>query len=691
MNSEEHNSAANLNEHQARCLSVTCQYIDKIIGEMEHVLNLAASKAAFPKYVGDISSSQRRTIEDYFARIRAQLARILDGQGIPRPEPTIPASRAVSTGLLSIDIAVEELRPPVMRGYGQLSPEVATELEGICGELRELIGRVSQYLLQDAGQDLRQRLTRLEQTSAELELLAKVEQVVTARGLVEFRNTIAGITDRLEDQSLEIAVFGRVSSGKSSLLNAILGQDILPVGVTPITVVPTRIRYHQVPLLTIWYAGRLPETVDLARLAEFASEHGNPGNQKRVTRMIVHIPSERLREGVTLVDTPGLGSLATTGAAETLAYLPNCDLGVVLIDAGSTITQGDLETIQALYQAGIPVQVLLSKADLLSPQDRQQMISYVKQSIANEYRLKLQVFPVSAIAAQRVMLEKWFQGEILPIYERFRGLKSTSIRRKVGALRDAVVAALTVQIRRTGRVTAGETERFRDVEAKLRKMTGRISEARGRLEREIRALEGASELLLERSAICLAEKWAGGESDDLVVFESIVSDVREQSKVYREQIEKLAQAAHQELEDAAKTLGFPDGPSRDEFTSIIRGMPAFDFAEAKIVPGSGPSWMRAFGNRGLRASARRSVRARLNQPLTHALFLYSGVLREWATTVVKVIETRFASFAVAYRAQMERALKGATLGGSERDALLYDVRELGGAAVETSISVGSTE
>lgn len=685
MNSRESNSAANLNEHQARCLSVTCQYIDKIIGEMEQVLNSAASKAAFPKYVGDISSSQRRTIEDYFARIRAQLARILDGQGIPRPEPTIPTSRAVSTGLLSIDIAVEELRPPVMRGYGDLSPEVATELEGICGELRELIGRVSQYLLQDAGQDLRQRLARLEQTSAELELLAKVERVVTERGLVEFRSTIARITDRLEDQSLEIAVFGRVSSGKSSLLNAILGHDILPVGVTPITAVPTRIRYHQVPLLTIWYAERLPETVDLARLAEFASERGNPRNQKRVTRMIVHIPSARLREGVTLVDTPGLGSPATAGAAETLAYLPNCDLGVVLIDAGSTITQNDLETIQMLCQAGIPVQVLLSKADLLSPQDRQQMISYVQQSIADEYRLELRVFPVSALPTQREMLEEWFQVEILPMYERYRELKSTSTRRKVGALRDAVVAALTVQIRRTGRFAAGETERFREVEAQLRRMTGRISEARSRLEREIRALEGASELLLERSAICLAEKWASGESDDLVVFESIVSDVCEQSKVYGGEIETLAQAAHEQVDDAAKALGFPDGPSRDEFTSIIRGMPVFDFAEAKNVPGSGPSWMRAFGDRGLRANARRLVRSRLKQPLTHALFLYSGVLSEWATTVVKVIETRFASFADAYRAQADRALKGVTLGSSERDALLGDIRELGGVAVETSI------
>ncbi|HTZ84935.1 MAG TPA: hypothetical protein VMB66_17165, partial [Candidatus Acidoferrales bacterium] len=117
MSSGDYSSAGGLNEYQARALAVTCQYIDKMIGEMEHVLNSAASKTAFPKYLGDISASQRRTLEDYFARIRAQLERVLDGQGIPRPEATIPASRAVFTALLTIDIAVEELRPSYMRGY----------------------------------------------------------------------------------------------------------------------------------------------------------------------------------------------------------------------------------------------------------------------------------------------------------------------------------------------------------------------------------------------------------------------------------------------------------------------------------------------------------------------------------------------------------------------------------------------
>lgn len=116
--------AASLNEHQARRLRVTCQYIDKLLGEVEEILNIAASKAAFPLYASDVAPAQRRTIDDYISRVRAQLVRVLDGQGIATEKPSIPASRAIHVALGAVDIAIEELKPEYMRGYGEL-PELS--------------------------------------------------------------------------------------------------------------------------------------------------------------------------------------------------------------------------------------------------------------------------------------------------------------------------------------------------------------------------------------------------------------------------------------------------------------------------------------------------------------------------------------------------------------------------------------
>ena len=143
--------------------------------------------------------------------------------------------------LLNVDIAAEELEPKYMRGYGEVPESVATELNGIMGELSGLVHRFDRYLSKGIGEDLEGSVGTLGASGNDLELLKKIEQTVRDRGLVEFRPSIAAILDRAEDKSFEIAVFGRVSSGKSSLLNAILETDALPVGVTPITAVPTRI------------------------------------------------------------------------------------------------------------------------------------------------------------------------------------------------------------------------------------------------------------------------------------------------------------------------------------------------------------------------------------------------------------------------------------------------------------------
>ncbi|MGB2640874.1 MAG: dynamin family protein [Candidatus Acidiferrum sp.] len=683
MTSGDQNSPASLNEFQARRLKVTCQYIDKVAGEIEEILNSAASKAAFPKLIQDVTPAQRRTIEDYLARIRAQLARVLDGQGIERPEPWIPASRAVHTSLTVIDIAVEELRPSYMRGYGELPTELATELEGISGELRGLVARVNQYLLQGAGQDLKNRLQRLEQTSSELELLAKIERVVTERGLVEFRGTIAGIVDRLEDQSLEVAVFGRVSAGKSSLLNAILGEEILPVGVTPITAVPTRIRFGVTARLTVWYAERPTQMLEIKRLIEVASEKENPHNEKRVTRIVLDLPSPRLRAGVTLVDTPGLGSLATTGAAETLAYLPKCDLGVVLIDSGSTLTMEDLQTMETLREAGIPVQVLLSKADQLSAEDRERMRVYVGTQISQEGHGEVPVYAVSATPGARALLERWFEAEIQPLFERSRELKTLSIRRKVGALRESVVAALSLRARRSQGISGTDRDKLREVEAGLRRATGQMAEKRTQLEREIEGFSRDSDWLLERAADSLMEEWAKDATAgaELLVCESILRNVHEQVKVYRQVLESLAHDLHQELTRAAKVLRLPEGPSEEEFTAAIRAMPVFDFDVGELRM-RWPKWSRVFGGAVRRGVLRHAVRSRLEKRLGERLGIYCGLYRGWTVSVLQQLEKRFASFADAYRAQAERAQGGTAMGSEEEMALLDDLRSLGGVATD---------
>jgi len=231
----------------------------------------------------------------------------------------------------------------------------------------------------------------------------------------------------------------------------------------------------------------------------------------------VELPAHRLQEGVVYVDTPGLGSLATSGAAETKAYLPRCDLGVVLIDAGSTLTEDDLATIQTLYDAGIPASVLLSKADLLAPADRDRALQYVAGHIRSDLGLELPVHAISIKAEYSGLLEEWLDTEILPLYDRHAELARQSLNRKIGALRLGVEAAIRARMKLSGPRIDLDTQR--GLETELRTAAGRIAQARTACIDISDAFRECADGLIQAAAKNLTDAWDSGAtatSEDLV-------------------------------------------------------------------------------------------------------------------------------------------------------------------------------
>ena len=680
MNSDGQAPVESLNEFQASRLRVTCQYIDNLLGDIVEVLNASASQAAFPRYLPDIAPSQRRTIEDYITRLRAQLLGVLKGLGISVPGASIPASRAIQVMFGAVDIAVEELKPHYMLGYGHLPESVATELNGIVGELSGLIFRLERYLAQGIGQDQRVRVELLEAAGNDLRLLKKIEQLVRERALVEFRPAIAAILDRAEDQVLEVAVFGRVSAGKSALLNAILDTDVLPVGVTPITAVPVRISCAAAPSLTVSFSEASPKTLEIGRLAEFATEQRNPGNSKHVTRIAVGLPSPRLQGGVAFVDTPGLGALATGGAAETIAYLPKCDLGVVLIDAGSTLTADDLQTIAALQQAAVPVNVLLSKADLLSAGDRRQLIQYVAQHIAAECRMELPVYPVSVLPAYREMADRWFECEIVPLYGRSRELRAASLRRKIGILRDSVAAALRISLGRGAQFSASSIERIRAAAALLRRTTGEIEKIGAVCERDIDAVSADMPEAIQSAASRLLGSWSGNNDGGSAAPGQMVRDVvayfvQQKVKHLQDDLAAFAAQLQNALNQSATDLGLAQVPAEDEFQSLVRGTPIFDPQPFTMMV-SHSSVSVLLGRRFAERRLANRIERQLGQPFRESLDAYARLLKDWSRSVAGQLKQRFESFAENHRARAEQALAKSSSNAGELEAIEQSIADL---------------
>ncbi len=675
-----------LNSSQRLHLLTSCQYADKLLSEIEATLVASQSKSPFPKFKPDISPAQAKVVQDYIARMRAQLVRILDSQCVPIPAPQIGSVHSIRVTLGFVDVAFDECRPKRMAGYGALADGAAVEIAGLVDEMQGIISRLGSYLAQGQSADLEKRLRRLEEAGGDVALVKALERAMNQHGLVEFRPALATIIEKLEVDAFEIAVFGRVSSGKSSLLNHIVGQDLLPVGVNPITAVPTRLAYGSEPRATAWFADRKPEQIGIERLAEFVTEQHNPANAQHVTRIVVELPAQRLREGVVYVDTPGLGSLATSGAAETKAYLPRCDLGVVLIDAGSTLTQDDLATIQTLHDAGIPASVLLSKADLLEAADRDRALQYVAGHIRSDLGLELPVCAISIKAELSDLLEKWLSTEILPLYDRHAELARQSLNRKIGSLRFGVEAALKARLKRSG--SGGhlgariDASKLRDLETELRTAAGKIAQARTECIDLTDALRECADGLIRTAANHLIEAWASGAS---ATGKDRIKNELEQAAAERaariaSAIQEAARNSGSVLAKTAMALELENRPEQDELLDVLKNMPRVDLGHLQI--GVGPSALASLlGRRWVVARVERRIRSQAGDQLTDAVGIYARVLHSWVRKTFTELQEQFDSYADAYRAHLDR-LAGNKTGVEDEQALRDDLAALAAAARE---------
>jgi GTP-binding protein EngB required for normal cell division len=644
-----------LNEKQQTRLRITCRHIDKLLSSIEDILHAATSQSPFPRYIVDVNPAQIRVIEDHIRRLRSQLVRTIAWQQMKPEPPDIPATRAILAHLTFVDIAIEELKPSYMRGSGAVPEGAVGELNGVVHELRSLVNGMEHYLKQELSTDLEKRLEHLEQTGLNVALLRLLEQITTRNGLVGFRPRINALASRLEDDSFEVALFGRVSSGKSSLLNALLGTNVVPVGVNPITAVPTKLRYGASLKAAVSYGDGRSALVSIEELSRLVTEQGNPGNLANIVRAIVEVPSPRLQQGILLVDTPGLGSLAKRGATETLAYLPSADLALVLIDAGATLNEEDLGTLQLLYGAGVPALVLLSKADLLANGDVQQATANIGEHIKHDLGLSVVVHPVSALSKYPAMLDQFFERELFPRFEKTRALKEASVSRKIGALRESITSAIESNLDRARRNDSKFTIDLSDLESTLRMVTGAVGEQHTVLSRafcEFGEQPNAVLDLVADQAVRWKRTGPATRISSLQLSESIHNVIWQLVQRPIEQLRNTGNHAIDSLQRIAKELGKTDTPSRGEFEMLLREMPRFELATLpeEITLGR---W-KILGDRIVRSRIKDSLQESIGSLLKKELHRYGSALSQWGEQIVRKLETLVNSYADAYRVQIHR-------------------------------------
>jgi tetratricopeptide (TPR) repeat protein len=206
-----------------------------------------------------------------------------------------------------------------------------------------------------------------------------LERVVTSRrDLASCAGDIARATADL-DQPLLVTVMGEFSSGKSSFVNAFIGHDVAPTGITPTTATINVVKYGAER------GGRIVTrdgaVISLAWDALFSHLRAlTPEAATAVDRVEILLPLPSL-EKIAIVDTPGLNSILPEHEATARAFIARADAVVWVFTAGQGGKKSERAALEKIRAEGRRVLGVLNKRDQLSAADEQEVIDYIRSTL----------------------------------------------------------------------------------------------------------------------------------------------------------------------------------------------------------------------------------------------------------------------------------------------------------------------
>jgi ribosome biogenesis GTPase A len=227
--------------------------------------------------------------------------------------------------------------------------------------------------------------------------LSRLAQLAQELGSEKVKEEAEALAQRVTEGRFYVACIGQFKRGKSTLLNALLGDRILPTGVLPLTTVPTIVRYGTSRRARVRFQGGAWTDIEPEDLAQYVSEELNPENKKGVVGVEVFSPSPLLAGGMCFVDTPGLGSVFAGNTAATHAFVPHIDAAIVVVGADPPIAGEELALVSAIGKQVENLLIVMNKADRTSDKEREIARSFTKEMLEKHLRRSVgSIYEVSA-------------------------------------------------------------------------------------------------------------------------------------------------------------------------------------------------------------------------------------------------------------------------------------------------------
>ena len=334
--------------------------------------------------------------------------------------------------------------------------------------------------------------------------LGRLAEIADALGERSICADVRQLVGRISEGRFFVACVGQFKRGKSTLLDALVGEPILPTGVVPVTTVPTVLRYGTQRTARVLIDGKW-RTIPPEELPHYVSEELNPENKKRVDGVEAFLPSPLLASGMCFVDTPGIGSVFAGNTETTKDFIPQIDAAILVVGADPPISGEELALIEAVAVNVDQILIVLNKIDRVSSTERQQAAAFAQKVL--EARLKKRVEHIYEVSALSRLKSSGNDDDWETLTEDLRRLASKSGQDMTRSAAERGVRRFSASLRRSvdERIRALK-EPIENSEQRIANLRQTVSQAEQSL-RDLGALFSAEQMRLSNILLARRKKF----------------------------------------------------------------------------------------------------------------------------------------------------------------------------------------